>query len=707
LIRDETHTRQHSPQQGRTAIKPEKSGSTVRETPERAPLHAFPGAHAYLILGAIMLPGLIFRFYLAAKPLNVLFLKFLPDDAFYYFTIARNIVQGHGSTLDGFTLTNGYHPLWMALILPFFAVLKGLHTPVAASLMLGAILYFTASLLIFAALRKIRVSPFVALATAVLFFYNHMTIHLSLNGLETSVTVACVALVFYLYVRNQFPWSNSQSVALGIALGLCVLARTDMALFCVPVAMASVIRLARSRRYMKALLLIACGSVVVAPWFWWNYAQFGSFVQVSGKALSYFEHKLFAMNHPGVTIMDQSFANELLHRAALGLLTYGFDTGVSPFVWQQHNQGFLFLPLLIAVFAMSVIASCFTRERRLCSQSGRLWPLLVFVPVYFIVHDLIRWSAREWYVAVSAILFFTMIGLLLDALFRMAGRAGYLVVIAISGILLAAFFFAFANLYHAGLYAQQKSFFWTVQNVRKSFPAGTTLGISDCGYTSYLLPEYHVVNLDGVVNNKAYKAASEGCLAQYIVNSGIEHAILRDFLLEPMFMGSNWKDFFVKQGGWLNPEYKDHELRFMVSSADADSSRYFSKSWSFDPRQSHGGTWNDGTSTGLQLPMRRNWGDCAVYVEGHVFQSGSGTTQTVQARMNWKQVMPRTEVLPADTGFQIPAPAEFMKDGQNEFEVEFGYCTRPRDIATSSTDDRCISFQANAIYIVKAKSTDK
>ena len=44
------------------------------------------------------------------------------DDAFYYFGIARNVAEGHGSTFDGINLTNGYHPLWMLLSVPVFGL---------------------------------------------------------------------------------------------------------------------------------------------------------------------------------------------------------------------------------------------------------------------------------------------------------------------------------------------------------------------------------------------------------------------------------------------------------------------------------------------------------------------------------------------------------------------------------------------------------
>src|SRR5438105_7401035 len=37
------------------------------------------------------------------------------DDAYYYFTIARNIVAGHGSTFDRLHPTNAFHSVWLVI----------------------------------------------------------------------------------------------------------------------------------------------------------------------------------------------------------------------------------------------------------------------------------------------------------------------------------------------------------------------------------------------------------------------------------------------------------------------------------------------------------------------------------------------------------------------------------------------------------------
>ena len=44
----------------------------------------------------------------------------IPDDAFYYFEIARNIANGRNVTFDGETLTNGFHPLWVVFLTPLY-----------------------------------------------------------------------------------------------------------------------------------------------------------------------------------------------------------------------------------------------------------------------------------------------------------------------------------------------------------------------------------------------------------------------------------------------------------------------------------------------------------------------------------------------------------------------------------------------------------
>ena len=66
----------------------------------------------YLFLCAIGIAIFVLSFYAVGYFPNGIF----EDDAYFYFQIAKNILDFNYSTFDGISTTNGYHPLWMAIL---------------------------------------------------------------------------------------------------------------------------------------------------------------------------------------------------------------------------------------------------------------------------------------------------------------------------------------------------------------------------------------------------------------------------------------------------------------------------------------------------------------------------------------------------------------------------------------------------------------
>ena len=85
------------------------------------------------------------------------YLSFYEDDLFYYFVIARNSADGLFSTFNTLMVTNGYHPLWMAVL----AVLACVVDPdsMAFFMMFAGILFFLTILAVFSAYRILRHVP--------------------------------------------------------------------------------------------------------------------------------------------------------------------------------------------------------------------------------------------------------------------------------------------------------------------------------------------------------------------------------------------------------------------------------------------------------------------------------------------------------------------------------------------------------------------
>ena len=87
---------------------PPMDSSPSPRTPSGA--GALPAAALAVWVGALVA-------YLAL-PLRGLLVRVVPDDALFYLEIARNGAAGTFSSFDGLVRTNGYHPLWMLMLVP-------------------------------------------------------------------------------------------------------------------------------------------------------------------------------------------------------------------------------------------------------------------------------------------------------------------------------------------------------------------------------------------------------------------------------------------------------------------------------------------------------------------------------------------------------------------------------------------------------------
>ena len=128
---------------------------------------------------------------------------FTRDDAYYYFKVAQNISEGHGSTFDGINLANGYHPLWMLVNIPIFALARfDLVLPLRILLLVMAAMHAASSVLLYRLVSR-ALSPLVGSFIA-LFWAFSIYIHESVVqfGLETGLTV--LTLLLFLYQVQKF-----------------------------------------------------------------------------------------------------------------------------------------------------------------------------------------------------------------------------------------------------------------------------------------------------------------------------------------------------------------------------------------------------------------------------------------------------------------------------------------------------------------------
>lgn len=248
--------------------------------------------HRHLLIGAVILVA-VALLSLILRSRAALFEFPLTEDGYYLLAVARNIALGHGVTIDGQRLTNGFQPLFALLLVPIYALTGGdryaalrgvlathwlLHSATAA--LLGRIVYDS--------LRQ-RSPERAALAgwtTACLWLASRYIILNSYNGLETGCALLFYALAWYLYQRD---WLHGvRRLGLGAVLGLLVLARIDAAIFVAMLAASEVLRRdpPLPTRLARAVTLAGVALVISLPWWLYNLRFFGSLMPSSGTAQS-------------------------------------------------------------------------------------------------------------------------------------------------------------------------------------------------------------------------------------------------------------------------------------------------------------------------------------------------------------------------------------------------------------------------------------
>jgi hypothetical protein len=159
---------------------------------------------------------------------------FIRDDAYYYFKVAQNISEGHGSTFDGINKTNGYHPLWMLICVPIFALARfDLILPLRILFVLMNGLSLATGILFYRLIGKVFAPAIGAIAALYWVFNPDIMNRFYKQGLETGIAAFFIVLFLYKMFEFEQSWRSKRHaskdlIVLGI-LGICVVLRRHLA----------------------------------------------------------------------------------------------------------------------------------------------------------------------------------------------------------------------------------------------------------------------------------------------------------------------------------------------------------------------------------------------------------------------------------------------------------------------------------------------
>lgn len=474
---------------------------------------------ALLVFAVALVPRLL----IIAQPIPLQLNKSLPDDAYYYFLTAQNIVAGNGPAVDGMHPSNGWHPLWMLVTTGVYALPFGdLDTPIRIIAALGSICDSLVAVVLYLGARRFVGEA--ALFGALLYGINAMPLLQAVNGLETGFAALSVAVAWVLtlaFVEQPMP---RRAVLWGASFGVAFLARTDTALILAFLGLYVLVSFLRSRQSLPLIAASAAVAlVIVLPWWLWNAANFGSpFDQSSASAVPWAMRARFEMNFPGQPLWQLALRN-----ASIQFWLRGDHLG-APVI-----AGYIMWPLALLGVWWS---------RREGTQRLALVTVLLLLGglALFFVHTFLRFYPRPWYFYVMA----QSLSLGLSLFFFHAGKVARLAGAAVSVAVLT---LCSLLAWHVGYYPWQEGFqYAAAQWVRENTPPDAIIGSMNSGIIGYYGGR-PTVNLDGVVNPQAFEATRRYDLLGFMQEAGIDYFVDVDYALSDEygpFMGDGYERAF-------------------------------------------------------------------------------------------------------------------------------------------------------------------
>jgi hypothetical protein len=232
-------------------------------------------------------------------------LSFYQDDAFYYFQIARNLAWHHVSSFDGIHLTNGYHPLWMMLlvVLNLLASGKTFFVLVQTVAFASFVVSFLAARSLFRIISSDRMLTQAAASAVAL------QCLLLQSGMEVTLTLPLVLSLCCIRLRPHFHWTPRNATGYGLLCALVVLSRIDSIIF---IAMLFLLDFALERPpdgrawISRGYALLSC-AVPLLLYFLSNRALFHVWMPISGQAKQLRLHHTFSLATIGPSLGPISF----------------------------------------------------------------------------------------------------------------------------------------------------------------------------------------------------------------------------------------------------------------------------------------------------------------------------------------------------------------------------------------------------------------
>lgn len=451
----------------------------------------------------------------------------LSDDFFYYLVLARESVLHGVVSADGLRPTNGFHPLYFLTLRAAYPLVGDAALPNVALAIL-ALAHAGACVLLWLTLRRLAGALLAGLLLG-LYAANPHVLRIVFAAVETPLMVLFVSLFLWAHVRWLERGDRGDRALALVALALAVASRTDV------VFLAGALAFASWPRRIDPAPLIA-GATPVVLFGTWGQIATGEFVQTSGRALSLWQSAhdwrlihdalggLGGLRTAGTAVV---YALEVIGQWIAYLLRGPWEAlGAHPVGWVLLGASLLALRSRGPATAAPVAPGAPRVLRELLIHQLAFWTF----------YALLFRHGQIWYWH-GSIFVWTVIAAIALArmrerppvawvLRRLEGLRGATVVFLLAILAMTWISTGRVHPRERGPSAMHED--PAAPDPLRMVPDGSALAAFDTGRLGWEESRLVVVNLDGLVNNAAYRALREKRIGEYMLEQRIEWLYVKD-----------------------------------------------------------------------------------------------------------------------------------------------------------------------------------
>ena len=540
------------------------------------------------------------------------------DDAYYYYEIAKNLAEGKFSTFDGITRTNGYHPLWMLLITPFYWIFDP-ETALFGIKAFEIMLITGAVVLVVLAARLARL-PWILLFAVLPMLLNRRPLMVGMEAAAALFTLGVLFLVLSLFARDPLrwrwplavtvftlPWARLEYVAISMAatVALCLIewSRRKESL-----AWVSLGAFISSLSSLRSLIPFAGACAGILMYFVYNGVVFGGLVPVSGVAKLMKSQSLWAKSGYSFLQNFQYFLQ--MHAVGPGELLVALEVcAYLLVVWwfgrrSRRREDDLLLGFLVGVFSLGV-----------GHLAQFMYAVLLMHPE---VHGFSKLYSKWYYVPgylLMALIVPVRCWVIVSCLRRLIVSKWHQVAnVASVGVLVIGMIVTFDKVNFTSPYlfvdrlSQSLGITWKVVGyagarvMNRLLPEGSIVGSWDAGVIGYF-SRFPVVELGGLVNSYEYLRSADR--ASLLRSYGITHFANTSHVERPFSPSGK----AVFEGVPFGPSSRHHEFKLRFADPPwASSSEIDPVAWFWKRMEPH-------------FDYRSQAGDVGVVIDGRLVLS--------------------------------------------------------------------------------------